>query len=121
MSRHMEYNLYRRDKKKAAFYVSRNWREVRDAALQMYDYIDLYAYYVQHKIMMADMVHHIIEIDEDWSRRLDIANLFPLSNTNHGIISALYAKDSATKKATQQLLFQLAAAYKEGRGVSESF
>lgn len=116
LSRHQEYNLYRRDKKKAGFYISREWRTTRDAALRMYDHLDIYALIVQHRIVTADMVHHIVEIEEDWDRRLDLSNLIPLSNGNHGIISALYAKDEASKRETQQLLFRLIAAYKEGQG-----
>ena len=80
MSRHMEYNLRRRNKKAAAFYVSAEWRKVRAFALSLYDSLDMYAYYVQHKIVVADMVHHITEIEEDWTQRLNVENLFPLSN-----------------------------------------
>lgn len=109
MSRHMEYNIYRRDKKAAAFYVCDEWRKTRAFALQLYDGLDIYAYYVQHRIVTADMVHHVVEIEEDWNRRLDIPNLLPLSNGNHGIISALYKKDEATKKQTQQLLYSIIA------------
>lgn len=104
VSRHMEYNLRRRNKKAAAFYVSAEWRKVRAFALSLYDSLDMYAYYVQHKIVVADMVHHITEIEEDWTQRLNVENLFPLSNGNHGIISALYKKDEATKRQTQELL-----------------
>ena len=64
MSRHMEYNLRRRNKKAAAFYVSAEWRKVRAFALSLYDSLDMYAYYVQHKIVVADMVHHITEMDD---------------------------------------------------------
>lgn len=103
-SRHMEYNRFRRDKRAAAFYVSADWRRAREAAMRLYDGMDIYAYYVQRRIMTADMVHHIVEIEEDWTKRFDIANLFPLSNGNHGIISALYEKDEATKRATQEQL-----------------
>ena len=102
-SRHMEYNRTRRDKKAAAFYVSADWRRTRAAALRLYDGMDMYAYYMQHRIVTADMVHHIVEIGEDWEKRLDMANLFPLSNSNHGIISALYDRDGATKKAVQEI------------------
>ena len=62
VSRHMEYNLRRRNKKAAAFYVSAEWRKVRAFALSLYDSLDMYAYYVQHKIVVADMVHNITEI-----------------------------------------------------------
>lgn len=44
MSRHMEYNLRRRNKKAAAFYVSAEWRKVRAFALSLYDSLDMYAY-----------------------------------------------------------------------------
>lgn len=66
--------------------------------------MDLYAYYVQHSIMTADIVHHIIEIEDDWTLRLNMGNLFPLSKRNHGIISALYKRDETTKMQTQQQL-----------------
>lgn len=103
-SRHMEYNTHRRNRKTAAFYVSSQWRSTRALALQLYDGLDLYAYYVQHRIVTADMVHHITEIEDDWSQRLKVENLFPLSNTNHGVISALYRRDEATKRRTQEQL-----------------
>lgn len=115
-SRHMEYNMYRRNQKTAKFYVSGEWRKTRDLALKLYDGLDLYAYYVQHKIMTADMVHHIIEIEDDWTLRLNPENLFPLSNQNHGIISAMYRKDEATKKATQKLLEGIIRKHWEDRG-----
>lgn len=41
MSRHMEYNLRRRNKKAAAFYVSAEWRKVRAFALSLYDSLDM--------------------------------------------------------------------------------
>lgn len=118
-SRHMEYNRYRRNKKTAAFYVSNEWRGLRAYALALYDGLDLYAYYVQKKIMTADMVHHIVEVEDDWSLRLTVSNLFPLSNQNHGIISALYRKDEATKKQTQAQLEAIIRKHWEGHGEYE--
>ncbi len=119
MSRHMEYNRLRRDRKAAAFYVSAEWRKARAAAMRLYDGMDIYAYYVQNRIVAADMVHHIVEIEEDWTKRLDIGNLFPLSNGNHGIISALYKKDEATKRATQERLSGIIAAHWKDSGGME--
>lgn len=120
-SRHMEYNKYRRNKKTAQFYISAEWRRVRAIALAKYDGLDLYAFYVQKKIATADMVHHIIEIEEDWSKRLDALNLFPLSNANHGIISALYKRDEETKRRTQELLKEILRIHTEGHGGIEKF
>ena len=117
-SRHMEYNKHRRNKKTAAFYVSSEWRKTRAETIRRFDGVDIYAFYVLHVIQTADMVHHVVEIEEDWNKRLDIANLLPLSNGNHGIISALYKKDEATKKQTQQLLYSIIAEHwKEYGGI----
>lgn len=116
ISRHMEYNLFRRDKKAAAFYVCNDWRRLRSHIIQLYDGLDIYAYYVQHRIMTADMVHHIEEIEDRWDKRLDATNLIPLSNTNHGIISALYKRDEGTKRATQEQLRALIAEHWKGQG-----
>lgn len=118
-SRHVEYNRHRRNKKAAAFYTSGEWRKVRALTLSTYDGLDMYAYYVQHTIEPAEMVHHIVEIEDDWSRRLDITNLFPLSDRNHGIISALYRRDPATKRRTQEQLREILRKHWEGAGGPE--
>ena len=121
MSRHMEYNIYRRDKQAAAFYISPEWRRLRALILQKYDGLDPYAYAVQHRIMTADIVHHITELDEDWNRRLDPTNLIPLSAGNHGIISALYKREK-DKKETQQLLYTIInERWKEVGGIQKVF
>lgn len=118
-SRHVEYNRRRRNKKTAAFYTSGEWRKVRALTLSTYDGLDLYAYYVQHTVETAEMVHHIVEIEDDWSRRLDITNLFPLNNKNHGIISALYRRDVATKRRTQEQLREILRRHWEEAGGAE--
>lgn len=115
-SRHMQYNRTRRNKQAADFYVCADWRNIRAVCMRLYDGLDIYAYYVQHRVVTADMVHHVTELDEDWSRRLDISNLLPLSNSNHGIISALYDKDEETKRATQQMLYGLIAEHWKAAG-----
>lgn len=121
LSRHMQYNQYRRDKKAAAFYVSAEWRAVRARALRLYDGLDIYAYYEQQRIVTADMVHHIVELEDDWTKRLELTNLLPLSNSSHGIITALYAKDEATKADTQRLLRSLIDRHWEAVGGLEKF
>lgn len=104
LSRHMEYNRFRRGERSSRFYISPGWRTVREVVLKLYDGIDIYAYYTQRRVVPADMVHHIEELEENWEKRFEIKNLIPLSAGNHGIISALYKRDEATKRATQELL-----------------
>lgn len=92
---------------------------MRQAVLVAYDFTDLYAFHVRHRIEAADMVHHIIEVEEDWSKRLDIDNLIPLSNQSHAIITALYNKDAETKAQTQRLLLRLAADHFGAGGIGK--
>lgn len=91
-------------RKNAEFYHSREWQEIRQFIIYKYNGLDLYEYYVNHKIVRADTVHHIIEIKEDKTKSLDISNLIPLSSSNHSKIHKLYLKK---KKETQELLFNI--------------
>lgn len=45
-SRHMIYNNTRRDKRAAEFYVSKEWRAMRERIIEVYDNVDIYALYV---------------------------------------------------------------------------
>jgi 5-methylcytosine-specific restriction protein A len=93
-----------RDKVYTDFYHSGAWEATRDAVLQRYSGIDLYAYYIEHRIVPADMVHHIVELKDDWSVRLDTKNLIPLSDDSHRTIGKLYKRE---KDGTQELLREL--------------
>lgn len=111
-NRHYDKNI--RNKRATAFYNSPEWIKTREYILVKYKGLDLYAFFIEKKIVYANTVHHIVEIKEDWSRRLDIKNLFPLSSSNHNVIDGLYRKD---KEGTQTLLFQLLYRWnKEYRG-----
>ena len=44
-SRHMIYNNTRRDKRAAEFYVSKEWRAMREHIIEVYDNVDIYALY----------------------------------------------------------------------------
>lgn len=98
------YDKYIRDKKSTAFYNSPGWIKTREYVLAKYKGLDLYAFFIENEIVYADTVHHIEELKENWNRRLDITNLFPLSSSNHNVIHAMYEKD---KEGTQKLLFSL--------------
>lgn len=107
------YDQHIRDKKAEAFYKSKAWVRTREYVLDKYNHIDLYDYYINQRITKANTVHHIIELNEDWDRRLDIGNLFPLSSANHNVIDGYYRKD---KKAAQKLLFQLIEKWETEKG-----
>ena len=101
------YRLYdekKRDKEAHSFYLSPEWKSLREVILTRYGYIDLYVYYTKGIAQRADTVHHIVEISESSERKLDESNLFPLSRSTHEKIHRMYKKD---KIATQMMLFNL--------------
>ena len=53
-SRHMIYNNTRRDERAAEFYVSKEWRAMRERIIEVYDNIDIYALYVEHELLTCN-------------------------------------------------------------------
>jgi len=102
--RHKTYDLFRRNKKSADFYHSDEWIKTREVVLNKFSHIDIYAYYAEHKIIAANIVHHIDELNDDWSKRLNIENMIPVSDGSHNKIHAAY---KSNKAETQKLLFEL--------------
>lgn len=102
--RYKHYDKNIRDKETTVFYNSIEWGKVRTEVLHKYKGLDLYEYYINKKIVYADTAHHVVELKEDWSKRFDISNLFPLTSGNHSTIHKLYNKD---KQRTQKLLLEL--------------
>lgn len=93
-----------------AFYLSGKWEAKRMYILNLYNGIDVYAYYVKHSIETAVAVHHIKPLRTDWALRLSDANLIPLSAKSHGEIEKLYK--SGKQDETQRLLFDLLSQWK---------
>lgn len=109
-SRHVTYNNTRRDPRAAEFYLSKEWRELRPVIMSVYEYVDIYALYVEHQLITlkdSDPIHHIIELEEDWEQRLNPLNLIPLSHRTHNTITALYKQSNASMKVTQTQLRSL--------------
>lgn len=102
--RHKHYDSHRKEDKEWKFYRSKEWLKVRQLILNHFNYIDIYTYFMDEKIIKANTCHHIIEIREDWSKRISLINLFPCSESSHAKIHKLYEKD---KEGTQKLLNDL--------------
>lgn len=83
--------------------------------LGKYSYIDLYCYYVENRIVHANTVHHVVELRDDWDKRLDVGNMFPCSIETHSKIHVMYKKD---KEDTQKLLLELIERYKKEFGLT---
>lgn len=94
-------------KKYQQFYNSDNWKKVRDAVVNECLGIDIYEYYTTGKIMQGERVHHIIELNDDWSCRLDMSNLIYLTERNHRNIHSIYEKSNRDKRIMQDKLFRM--------------
>lgn len=103
--RHNEYKQNRQDKEEQAFYSTDAWILTRDDVKGKYKGLCLYSYYVLNEIVFCDMVHHIVELKEDWDLRLDEDNLIPLSASVHQIIHAMYR--NGRREEAQRLLRDL--------------
>ena len=90
------------DKKYDSFYKTMEWILQREVVMRKYVGLDIYDYFINNKTTYADMVHHIVEVKEDWDKRLDIDNLIPLSEKNHRKVTKIY-KTKGKEKLMQQL------------------
>lgn len=102
--RHKDYKDRRTDVIEQRFYKSKEWILKRDYIKSKYYGMCLYSYYIEGKIVPADVIHHIVEVKEDWNKRCEDENLIPLSDSAHGLIHDKYKQD---KEGTQKLLRDL--------------
>src|SRR5699024_7948679 len=79
------YNKYVRDPKIDSFYKSRQWQQVRALAYERDNGLCQQCK-SNGQLVQADVVHHIVEVKIDWTRRLDIDNLESLCHSCHNKI-----------------------------------
>lgn len=75
------------------FYLSSEWQKARSKCISSCYGLDLYSYYVLHKIEYGQTVHHIVPLLDDYSQRLSQENLIYLTESNHRLIHALYQSE----------------------------
>ena len=81
------YDQFVRDPKLVAFYNSRAWISARDAVL-VRDHALCRICFRKGELTQALIVHHIVEVRKDWSRRLDLGNLISVCQACHNRIHA---------------------------------
>ncbi len=109
--RHKEYDAHCRNQTAKAFYNSSEWKAARARALARDSGIDIYLYITEGRVVPADMVHHIIELQEDYTKRCDIDNLISVSDTTHKSIIDKAYKDEINKAAMQKTLRECVREY----------
>lgn len=107
--RYKEYDRFSRDKKSYDFYHSAEWIRLQPQILEMDEGIDVYLFMTKGEIVIADTVHHIEPLRDNWKRRLDPSNLMSLHHDTHSMIEQKYKKN---KPAMQEELARLLCAYR---------
>lgn len=102
--RHRHYKSKRTDIKEQRFYNSKEWIALTTLMKSKYKGLCLWSYLIEDTIRAADVNHHIVTIKDDWSLRLTIYNIIPLSDSVHKMIHKLYETD---KEGTQKILRNL--------------
>lgn len=77
-----QYDKSKRNKKARAFYKSAAWQKCRQVVLERDNFL-CQKCLKRKQITPADMVHHIVELLDDWNKALDLNNLESLCNSCH--------------------------------------
>lgn len=102
--RNAEYDRTQRDRKAKAFYMSAEWQMARAAALARDAGIDVYLYVTEGRVVPAKIVHHIVELREDYTQRSSLSNLISVSKETHeGVIRKAYSNPRKKKEMQQEL------------------
>lgn len=89
--RHKEYKRYRSDVREQYFYSTKEWTCKRNKVKYLDNGLCLLCLSEnRHKAM--GVVHHIVELKEDWNKRLDEDNLISLCESCHQIVHKEYRK-----------------------------
>ena len=75
------------------FYQSKGWRLLRSNMTEYYFNMCVWSYYEYGVIKFGNQLHHIVEIKEDFTKRLDANNLILLSQEAHQMIHQMYKYD----------------------------
>lgn len=82
---HRYYDQYVRDPQYDRFYKSAQWKKKREQVLRRDGYLCQQCLN-QERYQQADMVHHIVEVKDNWSKRLELSNLVSLCHSCHNKI-----------------------------------
>lgn len=118
--RYKEYQNRRKmdkeQKKYMDFYNSLHWRRLRSVVVNKYFGMDILEYYKTGRIVQGEAVHHIVEISENYDKRLDVNNLIYLTEQSHRRVHAEYEKGKKEKEKMQKILFGLIKKFEEEFG-----
>lgn len=113
--RHKEYDKYSRDKKSKQYYDSKEWEQTRQNTLELDDGIDVYLFMTEGIVEIADTVHHIVPLRDDWTKRNDTDNLMSLHHDTHSKIERMYRKNKSNMEKELKEMLEQYRSLREGR------
>lgn len=105
-SRYKDYDK-NRDSKAVKFYNSYEWKNTRERMINLDNSICVVCLAREGSITIAETVHHIVELKEDYSKRCSKDNLISVCNSCHKKIHDSYNKGNISKKYTQKELSEM--------------
>jgi len=102
-----DYKRRRQDKDRQALYSSTTWIRLRDYIYRKYYGLCIVCLLKDNKIVNAEVVHHIEDVESSKGRELDADNLIPLCQSCHIRVHRQYDKNNNNKSSMQKILFLL--------------
>lgn len=112
-----KYKNNREDREYQSFYNSKEWKNKRDKVIAKFKYIDVYNYYKNNEIVSATLVHHINEVKEDYSIRLEDNNLIAVSGKSHNEIHKRMNKSKEEKENLIEELLEMRSKFEKEFGL----
>ncbi|WP_242845741.1 hypothetical protein [Clostridium novyi] len=94
------------ERKRQKFYNSKAWISCRDNIKKHQLGLDLIEW-SKGKTVDADTYHHIVELKEDYDKRLDKDNIIGLTQSNHLKVHSLMDNSERDKRKIQEFLRKL--------------
>jgi hypothetical protein len=102
------YDKFQR--KNSDIYNSADWKKLTEICKNRFNGLCLWSLIIHKRPHPGSLSHHIIEINDDRSRALDIDNLVYLSDEAHREVHELYKND---KRNTQHRIYQAIKDFEE--------
>lgn len=93
-----QYKHYRKDKKEQQFYSTKQWLTLSEI-IKRHSLGMCLCCWDKGIIEECTVTHHIVELKEDWNKRLDKDNLIALCSSCHGKVHKEYIKNKAIEQA----------------------
>ena len=104
-ARHKEYDRFNRNTEAKEFYHSKEWIKLTAMSKNKCNGLDLFELYENNKIIKGELSHHIIPVEDDSTKKLDVNNLIYVSQRTHNYIHKVYSSSLEEKRKLQKKLF----------------